>query len=76
MAALPLAGIIDLGAERARLQKELAKLDQDIAAVDRKLGNPDFMARAPEEIVEENHERKAQAQARKLKIGEALERLA
>lgn len=75
IAALPLAGIIDLGAERTRLEKELAKLDQDIATVDRKLGNADFMARAPEEIVEENRERKASAEARKLKIGEALERL-
>lgn len=75
VAALPLAGIIDLEAERARLTKELGKLDQDIAAVERKLGNPDFMARAPEEIVEENRERKAAAEARKLKIGEALERL-
>jgi valyl-tRNA synthetase len=76
IAALPLAGIIDLDAERGRLTKELAKLDQDIAAVERKLGNADFMARAPEEIVEENRERKAIAQARKLKIAEALERLA
>ncbi|MGE7471223.1 valine--tRNA ligase [Bosea sp. NPDC003192] len=76
VAALPLAGIIDLDAERARLTKELGKLDQDIVAVERKLGNPDFMARAPEEIVEENRERKAAAEARKLKIREALERLA
>lgn len=76
VAALPLAGIIDLDAERGRLTKELAKLDQDIVAVERKLGNPDFMARAPEEIVEENRERKAAAEARKLKIAEALERLA
>lgn len=76
VAALPLAGIIDLDAERARLTKELGKLDQDIAAVERKLGNPDFMARAPEEIVEENRERKAAAETRKLKIREALERLA
>ncbi|HEV7323939.1 MAG TPA: valine--tRNA ligase [Bosea sp. (in: a-proteobacteria)] len=76
VAALPLAGIIDLDAERGRLTKELGKLDQDIAAVEKKLGNPDFMARAPEEIVEENRERKAAAEARKLKIKEALERLA
>ncbi len=75
VAALPLAGLIDLEVERTRLTKELAKLDQDIATVDRKLGNPDFMARAPEEIVEENRERKAAAEARKLKIAEALARL-
>ncbi len=75
VAALPLAGIIDLEVERSRLTKELAKLDQDIATVDKKLGNPDFMARAPDEIVEENRERKAAAEARKLKIAEALARL-
>ncbi|MGO4738946.1 valine--tRNA ligase [Bosea sp. 2KB_26] len=75
VAALPLAGIIDLDAERARLTKELGKLDQDILAVERKLGNPDFVARAPEEVVEENRERKTQAEARKVKIGEALLRL-
>ena len=44
--------------------------------VEKKLGNPDFMARAPEEIVEENRERKAAAEARKLKVAEALARLA
>ena len=75
VAALPLAGLIDLEVEKARLTKELGKLEQDIAAVDRKLGNPDFMARAPEEIVEENRERKAAAEARMAKISEALERL-
>lgn len=76
VAALPLSGIIDLEVERVRLTKEAAKLDQDIATVDRKLGNPDFMARAPEEIVEENRERRAAAEARKLKVAEALARLA
>jgi valyl-tRNA synthetase len=75
VAALPLAGIIDLEVERTRLTREMAKLDQDIAVVEKKLGNPDFMARAPEEIVEENRERKAAAEARKLKIAEALARL-
>jgi len=75
VAALPLAGIIDLEVERARLTKEMAKLDQDIAVVDKKLGNPDFMARAPDEIVDENRDRKAAAEARKIKIAEALTRL-
>ena len=75
VAALPLAGLIDLEVEKARLMKELAKLEQDVATVDRKLGNPDFMARAPEEIVEENRERRAAALARMAKIREALERL-
>ena len=40
-------------AERARLAREMAKCDADIARVDAKLGNPNFVARAPEDVVEE-----------------------
>ncbi|MGA8077643.1 MAG: valine--tRNA ligase [Xanthobacteraceae bacterium] len=75
IAALPLAGIIDLAAERARLAKEMAKAEADIARVDAKLGNPNFVARAPEEVVEEEKEKREEAQARKAKIAEALGRL-
>ncbi len=74
-AALPLKGVIDLDAERARLAKEMAKADADIARVDAKLGNANFVARAPEEVVEEEKEKREEAQARKAKIAEALERL-
>jgi valyl-tRNA synthetase len=73
--ALPLAGIIDLAAERARLSKEMAKVDADIARVDAKLANPNFVTRAPEEIVEEEKEKREEALARKGKIVEALQRL-
>jgi valyl-tRNA synthetase len=72
---LPLSGFVDLAAERARLAKEIAKADSDIARVDAKLGNPNFVARAPEEVVEEEQEKRTEAQARKAKIVEALERL-
>ena len=75
VAALPLKGVIDLAAERARLAKEMAKADADIARVDAKLGNPNFVARAPEEVVEEEKEKREEALARKAKIAEALERL-
>jgi valyl-tRNA synthetase len=75
VAALPLAGIIDIAAERARLNKELAKCDADIARVDAKLSNPNFVARAPEEVVEEEKEKREEALARKAKILEALQRL-
>jgi valyl-tRNA synthetase len=72
---LPLAGVIDLAAERARLAREMAKCDADIARVDQKLGNADFLKRAPKEVVEGEREKRAEAQARKTKIAEALERL-
>ena len=73
--ALQLQGVIDLAAERARLAKEMAKADADIARVDAKLGNPNFVARAPEDVVEEEKEKREEAEMRKAKIAEALERL-
>jgi valyl-tRNA synthetase len=72
VAALPLKGVIDLAAERARLDKEMAKADADIKRVDAKLSNESFVARAPEEVVEEEKEKRAEAVARKDKIAAAL----
>jgi len=75
VAALPLKGVIDFSAEKARLDKELAKAEADIKRVDAKLANEKFVANAPEEIVEEEKEKRDAAVARKAKILEALERL-
>jgi valyl-tRNA synthetase len=75
IAALPLKGVIDFSAEKARLDKELAKAEADIKRVDAKLGNEKFVANAPEEIVEEEKEKRDAAVARKAKILEALQRL-
>jgi valyl-tRNA synthetase len=75
-AALPLAGLIDFAAERARLAKEIEKERVEVAKVDSKLANPDFLARAPEEIVEENRERREAALVRISKLEAAQERLA
>jgi valyl-tRNA synthetase len=75
VAALPLKGVIDFSAEKARLDKELAKAEADIKRVDAKLANEKFVANAPEEIVEEEKEKREAAVARKAKILEALERL-
>jgi valyl-tRNA synthetase len=75
VAALPLKGVIDFAAERARLAKEIAKADADIKRVDTKLCNEKFVANAPEELVEEEKEKREAAVARKTKIQEALERL-
>jgi valyl-tRNA synthetase len=74
-AALPLEGIVDLNAEIARLAKERDKLVTEVAKVDAKLANNDFLARAPEEVVEEQRERREAAEARRAKIEEALARL-
>jgi valyl-tRNA synthetase len=75
VAALPLEGVIDLVAERARLAKEIQKLDVDVSKIDAKLGNADFLKRAPEEVVEEQRERRDEALSRKAKMEEALSRL-
>ena len=75
IAGLELAGLVDLAAERARLAKEMAKCDADIARIDAKLNNPNFVARAPEEVVEEEKEKRDEAQMRKAKLAEALRRL-
>jgi valyl-tRNA synthetase len=53
----------------------MAKVDADIARVDGKLGNANFVARAPEDVVEEEKEKREEALGRKAKIAEALERL-
>jgi valyl-tRNA synthetase len=75
VAALPLKGIIDVAAEQARLAKEIAKVDADIKRVDAKLGNPEFVRKAPEEIIEGEKEKREEAEGRRAKILEALERL-
>ena len=75
VAALPLKGIIDVAAEQARLTKEIARADADIKRVDAKLGNPDFVKRAPEEIIDGEKEKREEAEGRRAKILEALERL-
>ncbi|WP_411902320.1 valine--tRNA ligase [Methylorubrum thiocyanatum] len=75
VAALPLEGIVDLAAEVARLKKEAGKARAEIGKIDGKLGNADFLARAPEEVVDEQRERRDAEAARLAKIEEALARL-
>jgi valyl-tRNA synthetase len=75
VAALPLKGVIDFAAEKARLEKEMARVTSDIARIDAKLANADFVARAPEDVVEGEREKREEAEARRLKIDEALSRL-
>jgi valyl-tRNA synthetase len=73
--ALPLAGVIDIGVERVRLEKEQAKLAAEIAGIDKKLSNEQFVARAPEDVIEEQRTRREETAARQEKIAAALSRL-
>lgn len=73
--ALPLAGVIDIGAEKARLEKEVTKLDGEISGIEKKLGNEQFVAKAPEEVIEEQKARREAAVDRRARILDALKRL-
>ncbi len=72
---LPLAGIIDLGKERDRLKKEIAKHENDIATVVKKMSNEAFVAKAPPAVIQENRDRQAAAESAIAKLKEALARL-
>src|SRR5580698_8272819 len=73
--ALPLAGVVDLTSEKARLDREIMKEKLEIAKVESNLGNDDFVARAPEDIIAEHQDRLETFQARLVKLTGARERL-
>jgi valyl-tRNA synthetase len=72
---LPLEGLIDIDAERARLAKERDKLAADAKKTAQKLENADFVSRAPEEVVAENRDRLEAARAEIARLQAALDRL-
>jgi valyl-tRNA synthetase len=72
---LPIADIIDLDQERARLKKEIEKLESDIKKIDAKLGNEQFVSNAPDEVVAEQKERKSIAEQARDKFAAALKQL-
>ena len=65
---IPLAGAVDMAAETARVDKEIARLAAELDGVAKRLANPSFVERAPTEVVEE-------AQARVLELGEKRRKL-
>ena len=73
---LPLAGVIDVAQEKARLTKEIEKIGAELAKLDKKLANEGFLAKAPEEVVAEQRERRAEAARARARLADALERLA
>ena len=74
-AALPIADVIDINQEKTRLQSEIAKLDFEIGKLGKKLGNQQFLAKAPGEVVEYQRERLALSQSTRSKLIAAQERL-
>jgi valyl-tRNA synthetase len=72
---LPLAGLIDFGAEKARVEKELQKLEGELAGIAKRLDNPGFLARAPAEVVDKDRARAAELHERRDKLTRHLERV-
>jgi valyl-tRNA synthetase len=73
---MPLGDSIDLSLEKKRLAGEIEKLDKEITSCQKKLSNPDFMTKAKPEVIEEMQERLTVFIDTKMKIQQALERLA
>ena len=72
---MPLAGLVDVEAERARLEKETAKAQGELEMATRKLANPQFVSGAPPAVVEEHRRRQTDAEARLEKLRGMLEAL-
>ena len=73
---VPLAGLIDVGAEQERLRKQLAKTRDDLEKVRRKLENQSFVANAPADVVAKEHARVAELDQRSSQLDQQLARLA
>ena len=73
---IPLAGLIDLDKERARLSKEIEKLAGEAAKLEAKLGNPAFVERAPEEVLDDHRARRDDAHSARAKLEAVLKLLA
>jgi valyl-tRNA synthetase len=73
--ALPLGDVIDFAKERARLEKDLKKTLDEIARFDAKLSNEQFVAKAPEEVLTEQREKRSEAQALAVRLTDAIGRL-
>ncbi|MEQ8255759.1 MAG: class I tRNA ligase family protein, partial [Roseovarius confluentis] len=73
---LPLADVIDVAEEKARLEKTLGKLEKELGGLRGRLNNPKFVESAPEEVVEEARENLAAREEEESKLRAALDRLA
>ena len=72
---LPLAGVIDMAAEKKRIAKEVDKVGLEIKKVTDRLGNPQFMGKAPAEVVDELRERQTDWEVKSARLKAALQRI-
>ncbi len=68
---MPLGDLIDAPTEAARIAKDIAKGEKEIAGIEKKLANPDFLSRAPEEVVAELRQRRADEETRLARLTDA-----
>ena len=72
---LPLADIIDIDAEKERLEKSLGKLAKELGGLRGRLNNPKFVASAPDEVVEEARNNLAEREEEEAQLKAAMDRL-
>lgn len=73
---LPLADLIDVDVERARLQKEIGRLEKQLEVLDKKLTNENFVSRAPEDVIKKERQKKADWQNNLEKLKKSFDNLA
>jgi valyl-tRNA synthetase len=72
---LPIADVVNIDQERIRLKKEIDKVSQSIEKINKMLSNPGFLAKAPEEVVEEQKETVREAENVRSKLHQALKQI-
>ena len=72
---LPLAGMVDLAAERKRLEKELTNVDRQISRAAGLLDNQNFVGRAPEQVVQRERDKLKELEARRQQVTASLAQL-
>ena len=72
---LPLDDLVNLDEERARLAKEVGKVEDELARVQKKLSNNDFLAKAKEEVVENERQKASQFEEKIKTLRGSLERI-
>ena len=72
---VPLAGLVDFSAEEQRLGKEIAKAEKELNASQKKLNNEGFLAKAPQDVVDKEKSKAAEASSKLERLQESLARV-
>ncbi len=72
---IPLAGLVDFGAMKAKIERDLKKVDAEIQSLQGRLNNPKFVDKAPSEVVQSNREALAEAEKQAEILRSKLEKL-